>query len=126
MTQLHVQPGQYVAIEIEQKTRTRYEKALVDQVTAHEIVLKTGRRYDLAGFPLAKNGQRKQLNSETGTLVPLTPFVEQRIERQVVVDEIANMGWSLWMMVPTDVLRQVKALVQESLYKDRPSSKINS
>jgi hypothetical protein len=113
MARLQVQPGQYVAIEIAQKSRTRYEKALVVQVTASEIVLSRRQRYDLDGFPLARNGQQKQVTSETGVLVPLTPTIEQRIEKQELVDELANMDWMLWMMVPTKVLRKIRALLQK-------------
>ncbi len=76
MTRLQVQPRQYVAKEIVQKSRTRYGKAQVAQVTASEIVLVTGEHYDLDGFPLARNGQRKQVTPETGTLVPLTSFID--------------------------------------------------
>lgn len=118
MARLQVQPGQYVAIEIAQKSRTRYEKALVAQVTASEIVLRTGQRYNLDGLPLTRNGQRKQVTPETGILVPLTSALEQRIERQELVDELANMDWTMWMMVPTDVLRQIKALLQASQAED--------
>lgn len=118
MTHLQVQPRQYVAKEIEQKSRTRYRKAQVAHVTVNEIILVTGEHYDLDGFPLARNGQRKQITSETDILVPLTSFIEQRIERQELVDEIANIAWMMWMQIPTPVLQQIRGLLHAAWPQD--------
>jgi len=74
MAQLQVQPGQYVAIEIAQKSRTRYTKALVAQGDCGRDRAQNGTalRSGMAClWPEMVSGS--QVTPETGILVLLTP-----------------------------------------------------